>query len=59
MTTIDYTPVPLTAEQRNETDKLRFDRIVIETRQRNAAERNREAREAEALSRAAQGRECK
>jgi hypothetical protein len=59
MTTIDYTPEPLTDEQRRAMTCGVLDRMLREARQQDAAERNRAAREAEALSRAAQGRECK
>jgi hypothetical protein len=59
MTDIEYTPDPLTADQRRGTVECLFNRMFREAVQQDAAERNRAAREAEALSRAAQGRECK
>ena len=59
MTTIDYTPEPLTDEQRRAMTEYIFDRMLREARQEDAAEHNRYWREREAAGRAAQGRECK
>jgi len=59
MTTIEYDPTPLTAEERRAMTEALVEVMRREGNQQDAAERNRAAREAEALSRAAQGRECK